>query len=323
MIDVDGLALPLALATALALTPVAATVARRCGLVDRPGPLKVHEAPVPYLGGLAVLGALALPVAFDRPAQLLPLALLAAIGLADDAGELSPRVRLVAEVGAGLVAGGVAPGPGRLGVLVTAAFVVGLVNAVNLIDGLDGLAGGVAAASALGFAAIGGAQGRVLALALAGALLGFLWWNRPPARIYLGDAGAYVTGGALALAAALALRAEPRPAMWAAIPLLVALPVFDTAVAIVRRRRNGRSLLAGDRSHVYDQLVDRGRTRLRAVLECVGLQAVLVALGVVVFHLAAQWAVALAATTIAGLGLLAARGGFVSRAHNPSGSELR
>lgn len=323
MADVAVLALPVALGTSLVLTPVAAGVARRFGIVDRPGPLKVQREPVPYLGGLAVFVALAIPVAFDHAALLLPLALLALIGLADDVGELSPRLRLVAEIGAGLVAGGVAPVPGRFGVLVTAAFVVGLVNAVNLIDGLDGLAGGVAAASALGFAAVGGAEGRVLSLALAGALLGFLWWNRPPARIYLGDAGAYVTGGSLALGAAMALRAEHGAAVWAAVPLLVALPVFDTVVALVRRRRAGRPLFAGDRSHVYDQLVDRGQTRAQAVLECIALQAVLVAVGVLVFHLAAGWAIALAAVVLVALALLATRGGFVSRTADASGSELR
>ena len=103
-------------------------------------------------------------------------------------GDLPPRVRLVCELAIGIVGGLVAPAPGRIGVLVTCVFVVGLVNAVNLLDGLDGLAGGVVCASAVGFALVGG-PGRVPAIALAASLGGFLWFNRPPARIYLGDAG--------------------------------------------------------------------------------------------------------------------------------------
>ena len=247
----------LALVVALVATPVAAAVARRIGVVDRPGPLKVQRTPVPYLGGVAVFVALAGPLAFTRPSLLAPLALLLVLGLADDLGDLPPRLRLLLEVGIGLVGGAIAPAPGSFGVLVTAAFVVGLVNAVNLLDGLDGLAGGVAFASAVGFAVVGGSA-RLPALALAGALGGFLWFNRPPARIYLGDAGAYMCGGALALLAGLALGNHSGAARWAAIPLLVALPVFDTAIAIVRRRRAGAPLFGGDRSHVYDQLVDRG-----------------------------------------------------------------
>ncbi len=312
-----------ALGAALVLTPVAALVARRLGVVDRPGPLKVQQAPVPYLGGIAVFVALGLGivVSWSRLSLLVPLALLTLLGLADDVGEIPPRLRLIAEVGIGLVAGAVVPAPGHLGVLVTAALVVGLVNAVNLLDGLDGLAGGVAVASALGFAVIAGSA-RELALALAGALGGFLWYNRPPARIYLGDAGAYLTGGALALAAALVLRSEHGGRGWVAVPLLVALPVFDTAVAIVRRRRAGRPVLSGDRSHVYDQLVDRGRSRVQAVLECIGLQAVLTALGVLVLHLDTAWAVGVASASAAALIGLAGWGGFVSSSSRAHRTEL-
>ncbi len=195
------------LPVALIATPIAAAVARRTGVVDRPGPLKIQQTPVPYLGGVAVFVAMAGPIAVVRPMLLVPLACLLALGLADDLGDLAPRLRLVCEVAIGAVGGAIVPVPGPFGAVVTAAFVVGLVNAVNLLDGLDGLAGGVVCASAIGFALIGGAA-RVPGIALAGALGGFLWYNRPPARIYLGDSGAYLCGGALALLAALALGAR-------------------------------------------------------------------------------------------------------------------
>lgn len=301
-----------ALPVALVTTPLAAAAARRFGVVDRPGPLKIQRTPVPYLGGVAVFAALAVPVVVSRPSLLIPLVLLLALGLADDLGDLPPRFRLAAELAIGIVGGVVAPAPGRLGVLVTCAFVVGLVNAVNLLDGLDGLAGGVVCASAIGFALVGG-TGRASAIALAAALGGFLWYNRPPARIYLGDAGAYLCGGMLALLAALALGSGRGVAAWAAVPLLVALPVFDTSVAILRRRRAGKPLFAGDRSHVYDQLVDRGRTRVQAVVVCIVGQAALVAVGLVALHLGAVWAVTTAALSVAGLVAVAAWGGFLAR----------
>ncbi len=133
---------------------------------------------------------------------------------------------------------------------------LGLLNAVNLLDGQDGLAAGVGAVSALGFAVLGGAATPV-GLALAGALVGFLTLNRPPARIYLGDAGAYLVGTTLAVLPA--LTGDPgRWSVWWAVPLLVAVPVADTAIAITRRLRSHQPVLLGDRSHVYDQLVDRG-----------------------------------------------------------------
>lgn len=305
-------ALLVALGVGLVATPVAAALARRFGVVDRPGPLKVQQTPVPYLGGLAVFVALAVPVASVHPALLAPLGFAALLGLADDIASVSARVRLVAEVGLGLLAGGVvaAPPGGFLGMLVTAVLVVGLVNAVNLIDGLDGLAGGVACASAAGFAMLGG-PGGVPAAAAAGALGGFLVFNRPPARIYLGDSGSYLVGTVLAIAAATAMDDPGGASGWAAIPLLVALPVLDTAVAIVRRRRARRPLFAGDRSHIYDQLVDRGRTRVQSVVAMIVLQAILTATGVFTANVTASIALPAAAAVIGMLALVVLLGGFL------------
>jgi UDP-GlcNAc:undecaprenyl-phosphate GlcNAc-1-phosphate transferase len=307
------ISLVVAFAVALAATPIAARVAARAGLVDQPGPLKVQQAPVPYLGGVAVFVAFAVPVAFVRPSMLLPLALALVLGLADDARGLPASVRLGAEIGIGLAAGVVASAPGPFGVLVTAVFVVGLVNAINLLDGLDGLASGVALASALGFAMVGGAA-RAPGFALAGALAGFLVFNRPPARIYLGDAGAYFVGAANAMLASLALGAADGPGAWAAVPLLVALPLVDTTIAIARRVRAHQPLFTGDRSHVYDQLVDRGLATGWVTAAFAALQAVLTLIGVVTMKLGAPWAFASTALVVVALALAATIGGFVSTA---------
>lgn len=305
------IALAVAFVIASVATPLVARVALRTGIVDHPGPLKVQQAPVPYLGGVAVFAAVGVPVAFVHPSLLAPLALALALGLADDARGLAARWRLGCEVVIGFVAGAVAPAPGPLGVVVTALFVVGLINAVNLLDGLDGLASGVALVSAIGFASFGGA-GRVPALALAGGLAGFLLYNRPPARVYLGDAGAYFVGATHAILAALALGATDAPAGWAAVPLLVALPVADTAIAIMRRVRAKRPVFTGDRSHVYDQLVDRGLRTGRVTLTMAAVQAALVAVGVLAVHIGGGWAYATAAIAVLVLAVGATAGGFVS-----------
>jgi UDP-GlcNAc:undecaprenyl-phosphate GlcNAc-1-phosphate transferase len=298
-----------AFVVAIAATPLAARLAVSLGVVDRPGPLKVHSRPVPYLGGTAVFAAVVALVGEFEAWWIVPLAGALVLGVADDAREVPPAIRLAAEVAVGVAAGLAAPAPGPAGVVLTAVAVVGLVNAVNLLDGLDGLAAGVAAVSAFAFALLGG-DGRPLALALGGGLAGFLVFNRPPARIYLGDGGAYLVGTGLAMLAARALHVGDG-AGWVVAPLLVAVPVTDTAVAIVRRRRAGRPLFAGDRSHLYDQLVDRGRSVWQTVLAFVALQVAVAAVGVALWHAPLAAAVAVAAVLVAVLGALVLRLGFL------------
>jgi UDP-GlcNAc:undecaprenyl-phosphate GlcNAc-1-phosphate transferase len=288
----------IALAVALVMTPVARRVSFALGILDRPGPLKVQREPVAYLGGAAVFVALAAAIAVDHPSWIVPLALATALGIADDVRSISPRLRLLAQCTVGAAAGVVVPAPGPVGVLVTAAFVVVLVNAVNLLDGMDALASSVVATSAFAFALLGGVV-RDPALALGGALVGFLAYNRPPARIYLGDGGSYLIGTALALLAAAAVDGQGASA-WIALPLLVALPLADTAIAVLRRARNHRPLFEGDRSHVYDQLADRGWPVTRIVLALVAVQCVLAGAGLAAWHVNA-----VAAAGIAGACVLA------------------
>lgn len=296
------------LAAALVLTPLMAAVATRLGVVDRPGQLKVQSHAVPYLGGVAVFLAATAALAPSRPRLLLPLGLALAAGVLDDVHPQPVATRIACQIVVGAAAGWAAPVPMPLGGAVTALATVGLLNAMNLLDGLDGLAAGVALVSTLGFALLGGGV-RSPALAVAGALTGFLVFNRPPARVYLGDGGAYLTGTALVLLAALAIDADRDVATWAAVPLFVAVPVLDTAVAFVRRLRARQPLFAGDRGHVYDQLVDRGRSPVVAVLLLVALQTGLVLLAVGVTHLESAWAVAATvAVAIVLFGLVGLRG---------------
>jgi UDP-GlcNAc:undecaprenyl-phosphate/decaprenyl-phosphate GlcNAc-1-phosphate transferase len=274
----------IALVVALVMTPVARRVSFALGILDRPGPLKVQREPVAYLGGAAVFVAVsAALVAADHASWIGPLALATALGIADDVRSISPQVRLVAQCTVGAVAGFVVPAPGPAGGVITAVLVVVLVNAVNLLDGMDALASSVAATSAFAFALLGGVA-RDPALALGGALVGFLFFNRPPARIYLGDGGSYLLGTALALIAATAVDGQGASA-WFALPLLVAVPLADTAIAVLRRARSRRPLFAGDRSHVYDQLADRGWSVPRIVLALVAVQCVTAGAGVVAWHL--------------------------------------
>jgi UDP-N-acetylmuramyl pentapeptide phosphotransferase/UDP-N-acetylglucosamine-1-phosphate transferase len=283
-------------AVAVVLSPIVAWSATRLGHVDRPGPLKVQRQAVPY-AGVAVLIATALPVATSQVSLLVPLFLAFILGLADDIRDLSISRRLAAEAVIGVVvAWSVAPHDvWHVGAIVLAELL--LVNSVNLLDGLDGLTASVASAGAVGFYVVLGGAASTLALSLVGALGGFLVWNRSPARVYLGDAGSYLIGTALAVMFAGATQEG-----WSVVSgavLFVGVPVGDTVVAVVRRLRARRPVMKGDRGHVYDQLVDRGWSVTTSVAACTAVQVVLTAVGVVVASLAPAMAVTLASGTVA------------------------
>ena len=295
---------------ALVLTPMARAAALRFGIVDRPGDLKTQRVPVAYLGGVAVfLAALPGVLLAGEPLVLVPTGIALALGLADDLRPLPVSARVVVELAIAVAGALVVPGP-LLAQIATAVLVLGLLNAVNLLDGQDGLAAGAGIVIAAGLAVLGGAA-TPIALGLAGALAGFLVFNRPPARIYLGDAGAYFVGTTIALLPALTRDAGTTWSIWWAVPLLVGLPVADTAIAIVRRLRSHRPLLQGDRSHVYDQLVDRGLSVGSSTLVGIGVQVVLTGLGLAASQAPPVVAFGVTVATALVLAGIAARAGLL------------
>lgn len=307
-----------AAALSAACCPVAGALARRLGLVDHPGPLKPQAQAVPYLGGVAVfLGAAVVPPV-DRPRVLAPMGMALALGLTDDAMSLSPGLRLACEVGIGAALAGVVPirmaiVPGT--VAVTGATVV-LVNAVNLVDGLDGLAGGVVLASALGFVGVLDGADRSLAAGVAAAVAGFLVFNRPPARIYLGDGGAYLLGTLLALLLASAWRPGLRwSASVGALPL-VSYPVAEVVFAMVRRHRGRRPLFSGDRDHLYDRLAARWGSGTTA-LACAGLQGACTGVALLAVRLRPKGAALVVAALAVTLLGAAGAGGFLAPRLDP------
>jgi UDP-GlcNAc:undecaprenyl-phosphate/decaprenyl-phosphate GlcNAc-1-phosphate transferase len=268
-----------ALVASVALTPVAITLAARTGVVDHPGPLKPQSAPVPYLGGVAVFAAAAIGVILGRPVVIAPLAGALVLGLVDDRFDISARVRLLGQVVVGI---GVALAlttriTGVGGAVAVTAVTVLLMNAVNFLDGLDGLASGVLVVTAGMFALLLHDGGRDVAAAVAAALVGFLVYNRPPARIYLGDGGAYFLGAALAALVASAWAPGVRSEVTVASLLLVAIPVAEVLFAVIRRARAHSPITSGDRRHPYDLLVARGRSRGVTALAYAGAQLVLAA----------------------------------------------
>lgn len=235
-------------------TWVVAVAARRIGLVDHPAPRKPHVAPVPLGGGVAVAAALTAGVVGKAP----PVALLAAVwglvvvGLMDDARDLRARTRLAFQVAASLpVAVVYAPHLGvarPVEVLLALLFLLGVVNAVKCIDSADGVAGGVAVAASLSLGWLSGWDGPAgtASAALAGAAGGFLVFNLPPARCFLGEAGSTVLGLVLA-SVALAAAGEVgdrTPSVVAATSTVLAVPVIDFILVHARRARRGTRRLS-------------------------------------------------------------------------------
>jgi UDP-GlcNAc:undecaprenyl-phosphate GlcNAc-1-phosphate transferase len=261
----------LALIAALAATPVAIRVAQRVGFYDRPVGYKSHGSPTPYLGGAAVLSAFLLVVLIlgGGVTRLAPIAGCALamwlVGTLDDRFTVLPQLRVAVEVAAAAVLFGAGLGwsvfPSEVAnFLLTTLWVVGLVNAFNLMDNMDGATSTIAALSALGAAVLALVLGdvllAVLAVALCGALVGFLPYNlAAPSRIFLGDGGSMPIGFVVAAAImALPLGGQLGWHHLLAGVLLAGLPILDTTLVLVSRRRAGLSFLQGGRDHLTHRL---------------------------------------------------------------------
>lgn len=274
-------------------TPLTIRIAERFKVMDKPGPRKIHLKSIPRMGGLAIFAGIAFTFLmlsiFSAPLRDLilqhskPLFFLALgaivlflMGLVDDARGLTPRTKLRVQVVAGMLAfyGGfqfnlIPIGPlagGWLAILaslmLTIFWTVGTTNAVNLIDGLDGLASGITAIalSVLGFISIrnGHLATALAAFIAAGAAFGFLWHNRHPAKIFLGDSGSMLLGFLLAT---LSIEGAKQGSLVASllVPIcLLYLPILDTTLAIVRRAQKGLPFNFADNHHIHHRLLRQG-----------------------------------------------------------------
>ena len=274
-----------ALAVALVVTPVAIRAAHRWGILDRPGPLKPHAAPVAYLGGVAVFAGIVggLPVTGSTAPlrAVLPLTLALLLGLLDDVADLPVLPRLLGEFVTGAAAAWAVGGGSVLGYVAVATLCVVMINAVNFVDGIDGLAAATSAVAGVGLLAVSASGWAALAAATAGAAAGFLAYNRPPARIYLGDAGSYLLGTALAVLAGAYVRAHPTAGGVLVAVAFLALPLAEILSTVLRRLVTRKPLFTGDRDHIYDRMVQRGMSPVAVTTALATLQAAVVVVAVV------------------------------------------
>jgi UDP-GlcNAc:undecaprenyl-phosphate GlcNAc-1-phosphate transferase len=306
-----GLSLLVGFLVSSAMLPAVIRFANRFGLVDRPGGRRLHAHAVPRLGGVGIFlgfvagtGCATLvagrassfgdPTEFSWQWLAVGMALMFVAGIVDDLFQLRPSTKLLLQVAAATIAVlsgftihsftspfGNAVVLGATSPWITGAWILLIVNAINLIDGLDGLAGGLAliVTATVASVAIGMEQFGVVisALALAGALIGFLRHNFTPARIFMGDGGSQFVGYVLAV---ISIRGSQKGTTAVAIlvpVLILALPILDVATTIARRLRRAlsttrnparviRFVARADREHLHHNLLDLGLSPRLTVL---------------------------------------------------------
>lgn len=321
-----------ALCGSLGLTVPVRRYALHVGMVDNPGPRKVHAAPIPLLGGLAIYSGVALAILLAIHGAALSqvvgifagASLVAAVGFLDDRGLLHHQIKLFLAMPAAaviLLVSGIraqvfsAVLPGRLGwwcdTGVTLVWVVGITAAFSILDHMDGLCAGVAATASLFFAIFALHSGQwlvgTMAAAVMGAAIGFLRWNFSPAKIFMGDGGAMFLGFLMATLA-LKLRPEGQPPVTWLVPLLIlGVPIFDTTlVSISRSRRGLLPFTTPGKDHTAHRLSNLGLRHRGAVLMLYGLGLLFGTAALVLSRLAGGEALGVSAIiAVAGLAAVA------------------
>ena len=291
-----ALAFFISLGVVLVITPAVIFLAQKTGAVDKPDARKVHTKPIPRIGGIGIYLAFLLSIIFVSVISnfdgetlrtitglLISGSIMFLVGIIDDYENLPAKVKLLGQIIAAAVltvffdvrVDFITDPLGDyiylewLAVPVTIFWLVGLTNTVNLIDGLDGLAAGVSGLAAITILLVAMEQHffliTILTAALAGAALGFLFYNTNPARIFMGDSGSLFLGfmlaaisivGAVKSAATLALT----------VPILaLGIPILDTTFAILRRYLGGQPIFKPDKGHLHHRLLSLGFTQRQAV----------------------------------------------------------
>ncbi len=274
-------------AVSIALIPLLMRFAVRLNLLDEPGGRKVHAVAIPRCGGLGLavgtIAAILLYVPYRQEvfSLIFGASVVLLFGILDDRYDLSYRWKFLGQFIAvvSVIYGGIyisflpfsdlEPSAGVIALPLTVVFAIGVINAVNLSDGLDGLAAGIMLMTfaAIAFLAINveGVAVAAMALAVAGGIVGFLWFNTHPAMVFMGDTGSQFIGF-MAVFLSVFLTQNVNQALNPALPLLLlGLPILDTLTVMVRRIRAGRSPFSPDKTHIHHRLMEYGFTHAEAV----------------------------------------------------------
>lgn len=314
-------AFTLAFVVTLILVPLVKRLAALCGALDKPNARKVHTVPMPLWGGLGVFGgvvtailvmiglspgvreALTPRVADQLWGMLSGGALMVIVGMIDDRFGMPAKVKLLCQIliGALLMYYGIrieyitVPFVGVVFLspwqcaAVTLFWIAGITNALNLLDGLDGLLAGVSLTTALVFLVVAAAKGQIIVAlvmaCLAGGALGFLRYNFNPAQIFMGDTGSLFFGLMFAGWSVVGLLKSTATFAFFIPIFLMAVPIFDTALAIVRRFLAHRPIFQPDKEHLHHRLLRLGFNQRQVVLLIYGINTFFGLLGLALFYL--------------------------------------
>lgn len=304
------LTIAVAFIISFAATPIVKAFAEKVGAIDMPGEARrVHDHPIPRMGGLAIFLGFLLSVLLFVPINsqlqgiLLGCVIIVATGAVDDVVSLKAWVKLLLQIAAAGVAVyhgvriEVLGNPnilsandyltlGSWAVPITILWIVGITNSVNLIDGLDGLAVGVSTISSLTMLVIAllvaDSSVAVVLAALVGACIGFMPYNRNPAKIFMGDTGSLLLGYVLSTLSILGLFKFYAVVSFAVPVLAIAVPLFDTIFAFFRRLVKGQNPMQPDRGHFHHRLIDMGLSQKQAVAVLYTISAILGVAAVVI-----------------------------------------
>ena len=299
----------LAFVTSLAVTPLVIRLAFKLNMVDRPGERRVHQKITPRLGGLGIFISFLVGLSFALTQIALPIGILAGAfiivvtGLLDDKYGIRPIQKLFGQSVAAVIVlidgpiinsltvpfsdQAIAVSP-YVAIPIAFIWILGITNAVNLIDGLDGLAGGVSLIASLSIFTMALLTGNLavafMIIALAGGLFGFLFYNFYPAKIFMGDSGSLLLGFLLAVFSVISFKQVTFVTL--VIPIIIlAVPIVDTMIAIIRRKMNNQRIMEADKNHLHHKLLAMGFSHRTTVLFIYAIAAVF-GLAAVLFYTA-------------------------------------
>lgn len=277
--------------TSLILVPIVKKIAMHVGAMDEPNERKVHKVAMPRLGGLAIFIAFLFgyilygQISTQMISILIGSFLLIIVGIFDDIKSVPAKYKFLVQIAAAAIVviygklgfseltflGFTFVFPQIINDILAIFFIVGITNAINLIDGLDGLSSGISVIYFLTIAIIAVIMNRlggidiVLSLIMLGSTLGFLFHNFPPAKIFMGDTGSLFLGFMISVIALLGYKVTTFTSLL--VPLLVlAIPIFDTLLAIFRRLLKGQSVATADKEHFHHQLLKMKYSTVASIL---------------------------------------------------------
>ena len=275
----------------LILVPIVKKIAIHINAMDEPNERKIHKVPMPRLGGLAIFLAFLLgymlygEISTQMLSILIGSFLLILVGIVDDINSVKARYKLIVQI----VAAAIVVLYGELyftnvsllgfniyfnefwGSLTSIIFIVAITNAINLIDGLDGLAAGISSIYFLTIAIIAfilnriGGLDVIISLIMLGSTLGFLFHNFPPAKIFMGDTGSLFLGFMISVIALLGYKVTTFTSLIVPI-IILAIPIFDTVFAIIRRLLKGQNIGVADKEHFHHQLLKMKYSPTKSIL---------------------------------------------------------